>query len=315
MRKNKTKITIVTHDGTFHADDVFAVATLSVAFEKTAEIEVIRTRSQPVVETGDYVVDVGGVYDPENNRFDHHQIDGAGERQNRIPYASFGLVWKKVGEKISGSDEGAREDATEDAKKIAEMIDKKLVQPIDAVDNGISVAGEIFEGIRPYDVRSIISAMNPNWKEGDGKGADNTDGIFLKAVGLAKNILVREIKLARDEVEAEKFVIDAYNESDDKRIIILEKRYPWINTLSKFSEPLFVVYPKGEVWQINAVPKKIGVFENRKDLPAAWAGKKGAELSVVVGAVGGIFCHRSLFMAVAETKETAIGMAKIAVDA
>ncbi len=318
MLKNKTKITIVTHDGTFHPDDVFAVATLSVVLgsslsvapEGMTEIGVIRTRSQSVIETGDYVVDVGGIYDPEKNRFDHHQIGGAGERQNKIPYASFGLVWQKYGEKISGPDEGVREYA----KKIAEMIDKKLVQPVDAADNGVSVVREIFEDIRPYDIRSVISAMNPSWKENADEGADNVDAIFLRAVDLAKSILIREIKLAQDEVEAEKLVIDAYNKSDDKRIVVLEKEYPWLNTLSKFSEPLFVIYPKKEVWRIRAVWNGVVAFRNRKDLPVSWAGKKGTELSSVTGVPGGIFCHNNLFLAVAETKEAAIAMARIAVE-
>ena len=296
MPKNKTKVTVVTHNGTFHADDVFAVATLLIAFEKTAKIEILRTRNESAMETGDFVVDVGGAYDPEKNRFDHHQIGGAGERQNKIPYASFGLVWRKYGEAISGSN------------RVSEMIDKKLVQPVDSADNGIPISEVIFEDLRPYDVRSIISAMNPNWKENQ----DETDGIFLKTVELAKSILIREIKLSQDEIEAEKFVIDAYNKSDDKRIVILEKEYPWLNTLSKFSEPLFVVYPKKEVWRIRAVWDGAVAFRNKKNLPVVWAGKKGAELSAVTGVPGGIFCHNNLFLAVAETKEAAIAMVNIA---
>lgn len=33
----------------------------------------IRTRDPAVLDTCDVVVDVGGVYDPAKNRFDHHQ--------------------------------------------------------------------------------------------------------------------------------------------------------------------------------------------------------------------------------------------------
>lgn len=36
------------------------------------------------------VVDIGGVYDLETNHFDHHQIGGAGKRENGIPYAAIG---------------------------------------------------------------------------------------------------------------------------------------------------------------------------------------------------------------------------------
>ena len=48
--------TIVTHDGSFHADDVFAVATLLKLFP---DANVIRTRDTSVIERADVVVDVG----------------------------------------------------------------------------------------------------------------------------------------------------------------------------------------------------------------------------------------------------------------
>lgn len=80
---------VVTHDGIFHADEVFAVALLSMLYN----ITVVRTRSKaeltlavasPIV----WVVDVGGVYDPKTLCFDHHQ-DGS------LPSAA-GLVWQHV---------------------------------------------------------------------------------------------------------------------------------------------------------------------------------------------------------------------------
>jgi uncharacterized UPF0160 family protein len=35
--------------------------------------EVVRSRDPEVLAALDIVIDVGAVYDPENNRFDHHQ--------------------------------------------------------------------------------------------------------------------------------------------------------------------------------------------------------------------------------------------------
>ena len=91
---NKTKL--VTHNNSFHADDVFATATLLLVLKKNIdEVEIIRTRDRSLFESGDYVYDTGGIYDEEKNRFDHHQEGMAGERENGIPYSSFGLVWKK----------------------------------------------------------------------------------------------------------------------------------------------------------------------------------------------------------------------------
>ena len=80
---------IITHSGSFQADDIFAVAILLLA---VGESEVVRTRDKDQIALADYVVDVGMIYDPAQNRFDHHQPGGAGERPNGIPHASSGLV-------------------------------------------------------------------------------------------------------------------------------------------------------------------------------------------------------------------------------
>jgi uncharacterized UPF0160 family protein len=117
----KTKI--VTHSSKFHTDDIFAVATLILVLGEE-NIEVVRSRDPEVIKTGDYVVDVGGEYNLDTKRFDHHQKGGAGQRENGIPYASFGLVWKHFGTQVSGSEE------------VMKRIDQQLVQPVDAGDNG-----------------------------------------------------------------------------------------------------------------------------------------------------------------------------------
>src|SRR5262245_18170119 len=102
----KKKLKVITHDGSFHADDIFASAALTILFKKRGEkFEIVRTRDESVFPTGDYVYDVGSIYDEEKNRFDHHQPGGAGDRGDGIPYSSFGLIWKKHGLELAGSEE------------------------------------------------------------------------------------------------------------------------------------------------------------------------------------------------------------------
>src|SRR3989344_7176045 len=98
MQKKK----LITHNVSFHADDIFAAAALSIYLEsKGEEVEIVRTRDEEIIKTGDYVFDVGGIYDESANRFDHHQAEGAGKRENGLPaqagieYSSLGLGWKK----------------------------------------------------------------------------------------------------------------------------------------------------------------------------------------------------------------------------
>ena len=62
--------TVAVHSGNFHPDDVFAVAALAIYFGYIPKV--IRTRDQQVINKADYVLDVGRLYNPLTNRFDHH---------------------------------------------------------------------------------------------------------------------------------------------------------------------------------------------------------------------------------------------------
>ncbi len=295
----KKKITIVTHNSKFHTDDVFGVATLMLVLEKNHEVNIVRTRDEKIITEADYVVDVGFLYDPEKNRFDHHQEGGAGKRENGIPYASFGLVWKQYGEKISGN------------KEIADKIDSVLVQGIDAGDNGIQIVSPIFEDIYPYEFGNFIHSLNPSWKE----GTDQVDKIFLQAVDYSKLILSRLITRKSDKLEAKKIVEKIYNESLDKRLIVLDRYYPANDFLIQFPEPLFIVFPQEDTtWTLKTIKNNSESFIDRKGLPASWAGKRDFQLEKVTGVAGSIFCHINLFIAIAQTKEAILKLADIALN-
>ncbi|MBY0376591.1 MYG1 family protein [Patescibacteria group bacterium] len=292
---------LVTHNGSFHTDDIFAAAALSLALTKQNEaFEIVRTRDEALIKSADIVFDVGGIYDEVTNRFDHHQVGGAGKRDNGIEYSSVGLVWKKFGIQIAGNE------------KSAEIIDKKLIAPIDAGDNGIEIS-ESKHDTMPYLLQNIIGVMRPTWREEDA----NEDEIFFKCVELAKIILTREIIHANDAILAEEEVLKIYNESENKKIIVLEKEnYPFENTLTKFPEPLFVVCKRkiNDTWGAKAIRADLKTFQNRKNFPMAWAGLYDAELQKASGVEDAIFCHRALFLAVAKSKEGAIKLAQIAVE-
>jgi len=290
------KIKIVAHDGVFHADDIFAVATLLVYLEGK-DVEIIRSRDAVVVETGDFVVDVGLVYDPSINRFDHHQIGGAGLRENGVPYASFGLVWKQFGEQICGS------------KEVFEKIDVTLVQPIDATDCGVKFIETKIEGLYPYDIGLFFNTFNKGFKE---KNVDNTK-IFIEVVGLAKTVLNREISKLQDLLSVRDIVKKTYEDSVDKRVIVFDQFYPAGEFLATHKEPLYTIFPNEDgLWVIKAVQDNSNDFVNRKDLPASWAGKNNEELEKETGIPGSVFCHTGRFIAVAKTKEAALRLAEIA---
>jgi uncharacterized UPF0160 family protein len=283
-------ITIATHNGNFHADDVFSVAALKSIF---SSFKLIRTRDLELIARADIVVDVGGEYDADTDRFDHHQRGGAGERENGIPYSSFGLIWQKYGLEICQGNQD-----------VANAVDAGLVSTIDAIDCG-HVEG-VSKGI---SLSQTIGMFNPTWQEDS-----HFDACFDDAVDFASRVLTRFIASANGGISAKAIVAEAIDNAEDPRVIVLEKYTPWKRTVHALSEEaLYMIYPSqtGQ-WRIQTVPVEPGSFEDRKSLPKQWAGLSDNELKEVTGIDDAMFCHNGLFIAGAESFESTMQMASIA---
>ena len=109
----------MTHGGKFHADDVFSGALLTIL---NPEIQIQRAFQVPEGYTG-LVFDLGW------GRFDHHQ-NGAPVRENGVPYAAFGLLWREFGEEFL-----LRHCSKEDTAREFARFDEQFVQPLDLDDN------------------------------------------------------------------------------------------------------------------------------------------------------------------------------------
>ena len=286
--------TIATHNGNFHADDVFSIAALKSIFPS---FKLIRTRDLEIIAKADIVIDVGGEYDPDTDRFDHHQRGGAGERENGIPYSSFGLIWQKYGLEICQGNQD-----------VVNAVDRGLVSTIDAIDCGY--AEGIAEGItKGISLSQTIGMFNPTWQE-----ESHFDACFDEAVDFASRVLTRFIASANGGISAKAIVSEAIDKAEDPRVIVLEKYTPWKRTVNALSEEaLYVIYPaqSGE-WRIQTVPVELGSFENRKSLPKQWAGLSDNALKEVTGIDDAMFCHNGLFIAGAESFESTMKMASIA---
>ena len=63
------------------------------------------------------------------------------------------------------------------------------------------------------------------------------------------------------------------------------------------------------------VPKEVGSFESRKLFPQSWGGLRAEELQIETGISTATFCHNNRFICCAQTKEDAVKLAQIAVNA
>jgi len=287
---------IVTHSGSFHPDDVFAVASFQLLLG-VENIEIIRTRDESIITEGDYVVDVGGVYDHDAKRYDHHQ-NGAPVRENGIPYAGFGLMWRHYSEEICQSAE------------IAQAIENRLVQPIDAGDNGVKLFDVNQYEVHPFELYHLVSLYSPAWGSGG-----NKDEAFLKAVDWARSVIIRIIEKERANLELKQLIKETYEAAEEKQILVFDVSVP-MPALIEYSDVELVVCPddpqSNNNWMTTCVRKNNDTFESRVIFPESWAGLRGEELQKVSGIHDAVFCHKARFLVVTESKESALKVAELA---
>ena len=250
ITKNPAEAQVVTHGGVFHADEVMAVAILSEIFGR--EMKVSRVFKVPNdLPDGTIVLDIGG------GKYDHHQRGGNGARENGVPYASCGLIWREFGKELLKE--------VEDVENVWRLIDEQLISGIDAIDCGAIPRCEAV--VKPMTISAIISSFNPAWDS-----TETSDEAFVKAVDEAKRIFDRLLSNTISKVKAIGIVEAAIENSKD-HIMVLETFVPWQDALfasdnPKAAEILFVVFPSnrgGFNWQ--AVPESLGNFAVRKSTP------------------------------------------------
>lgn len=266
-----------THAGKFHSDDVFSAALLQII---NPEIKIERGFQVPENYEG-VVFDIG------RGEFDHHQPDNE-IRENEIPYASFGKLWRAIAPSVYG-------------EKVYEMFDKSFIQPLDLSDN---------TGCHS-DMANMIAAFNPVWNEEN----PDVDACFQEAVAFAKVILEKMLKKELGKKEADDLVLEAYEKAEDKRIIVLDRFMPFKKPLEE-TEAIYAIYPS-QRGGYNAQGIEYTILEGeeeRKELkmpfPEEWRGLEDDELPQE----GIRFCHNSGFLIAADTVEAAIAACNYSIE-
>ena len=314
-------LNLYTHDGLFHADDVFAAAMLSLMAE---EIHVVRGSDTEI--PGDrqnwIIFDIGG------GELDHHTPENKEANGTHpgtdIPYAACGLVWRKYHREI------LRElDCDERyVNLVYRRLETSLVLGIDAEDNGFSplaasleLAPGIPEEIRrdilasgrtSFTITQLIKDFNPPWNS----DMDHYDA-FMDAVSFAKDILLNRIDSIISSLDGRDYVLRCIDYSAD-HIMIMDQFAPWEGVLysqnnnPKARDIWYVISPalRGG-WSVQcALINSDDRNSFRHPFPESWYGLRYEELRQASGIASAVFCHPSGFLAGTVAQEDALEMAK-----
>jgi uncharacterized UPF0160 family protein len=304
---------IVTHGGKFHADDAWAVAVLLLLHP---EAELVRTRDPAIIARADVAIDVGGVWNPAQGRFDHHQKGFDGARVSGVPYASAGLVWREHGARcvaLLAERHAGYKLTDEGAQQMAYAIDADVVQYLDLSDVG---AARNAPG--SYGLSAIVSGFNPNWMDeqrlGYGPAAEAyRDSQFRRVLGLLTDLMINAVKYRVGALLAVEQVRHADVLEGGRVLFLKNAALPWTAVVRKeMPKVLFVIsYSLAEQrHMIHTVPSSAESFDARADLPAAWAGLRDADLAAVTGVPDAGFCHNGRFIAAAKSYEGILEMAR-----
>lgn len=287
---NKIRRSVGTHDGSFHADEVTACALL-VLFDLVDREKIFRTRDREKLAACEYVCDVGGVYNPDLKRFDHHQSDYQGE------LSSAGMVWCYL--KTSGVVD----------ERLYEYFNRTLIAGVDAIDNGLMPQEEMF-----CTFSQIVSHFVP--PEYDAPSSVQEEA-FFDAFDFVLDYLKRSKARYDYSLSCREKVAESMRHSG--AYLDFAEAMPWMDSffdLGGEEHPaLFVIMPSNGHWKLRGIPPTLQErMKVRVPLPQEWAGLFEEELKRVSGIPGAIFCHKGRFISVWETKEDALKALKQIVE-
>lgn len=294
---------LITHSGSFHADDVFSFVILKTLFPNHV---LLRTRDEAVFQNAkpeDIVFDVGMRYSPTERRYDHH-MRSSPLRENGFPYSSVGLVWKFHGRDYLRSLMGA-EASDEIIDRIWKKMDDEIIFNLDCGDTGFDPSPTMSSRLS-ISISVLLEVFNPVSDE----PSPDYDAAFMKAAQYWEEVLVRKVEHLHAYERARGVVLSALAQSSDPRILELPTSVEWMGHLFEMGNDtvLYAVYPAHGSWYCSAAKVGPGSWDNRQDLPSTWGGLRYEALAHICGTPDAVFCHDKLFVCVAESREGIMDM-------
>ncbi|XP_020584013.1 UPF0160 protein-like [Phalaenopsis equestris] len=318
-----------THNGSFHCDEALGCFMIRLT-EKFAGAEIVRSRDPQLLDTLDAVLDVGGVYDPDRDRYDHHQkgFNEAFGHGFKTKLSSAGLIYKHYGKEIIAK-ELQLDYEHQDVQRLYLAVYKSFVEAIDAIDNGIN---QYETDLPPRYVNnthlsSRVGRLNLDWVDPDQSAAKENEA-FWRAMSLAGSEFLESIRYyAKSWLPARSIVLQCIesrrNIDPSGEIMVLDTFCPWKLHLFELEEELkidppikYVLYQddRSKGWRVQAVAVSPDKFESRRALPLSWRGLRDEELSKESGISGCVFVHMSGFIGGNHTYEGSLAMARAALQ-
>jgi uncharacterized UPF0160 family protein len=279
-----------THDGSFHADEVTACSLL-LLLDCIDREKIRRTRDPAVLDQCDFVCDVGGVYDPERRRFDHHQIDYKGSMSS----AGMILLYLKEHSFID--------------PHLYDHFYKSLIMGVDQHDNGIA---KLEIGTTSFS--HVVSNFLPIAYD---VSSEEMNESFFQAIDFVLGHLRRMRERLKYIATCRNTVQEAMRQTGYE--LIFEASIPWMDNFFELGGEVhpaqFVIMPAGHHWKLRGIPPSNHErMQVRKPLPESWAGLHEEDLRKVSGIPGAVFCHKGRFISIWETKEDALRALHIALQ-
>ena len=297
--ENRNALIIGTHNGVFHADELVACAMLCLHYPNDS-LRILRTRDDAMLSQCDICVDIGG------GAFDHHMPGFNKKRENGIPYASAGLVWKEFGESLIQLTAGKYFPGTQcDFDAIFQSFDDSVISLVDCEDTGKKAEKHCF---------SFISSFLPLWFY---ERLEDFNDQFQQALLVTISVFEQELKrafvkeISKDIIESNwknaEFFKNGILELPGQTVLWVE---PTIRINNSTENPInFVIFPYPDGgWAAQCVPPSLeNNFGKRIPFPASWAGQTD-NLAKIAGIEGAWSCSNGRFFARAISKEAIISM-------
>lgn len=280
----KRKVIIVTHDGKFHSDEVIAMWLLRWIYRNHV---IIRTRDPDIIQHANIVVDVGGVHDPDRDRFDHHQstfnltFPGGG---TSIPLSSAGLVWLKYGKQLIRDHFGptlgiplthAQVDAA-----YTELY-HTIIKEIDGNDNGIPQYTS--DGRMKFNYNMNLTLIGIITAHNGRNVTDHDDQYkrFKRAVDICDQILARIEKCLdkiacydSDLIRSNQMIEESKKIDPTGSILVITGKYilnlkKCLKGLGALDRVKYTITRENEIsneWVVKAMPANYKQYETKKDI-------------------------------------------------